>query len=407
MCSIYGAVGHSIDDAVLMRIRDRAKDRGRDGGRLERVPLTNGMMSVLGNWRATPTTEVNAAPFQPYGGIVHNGTIANDAELGARPGEVDSMVLPRVLARTGLRDLVESLGRVRGSYALAVRCEQTVLLASNFKPIYFLALGGTLYFSSMERHLAPEAPRGVRPARLAPYTAMDLVTGEVRPLPRETNRHALVVCSSGLDSTTAAYALAEAGWQVTLLHFLYGCHAETQEARLVRAIGAHLRAPVAFLSIDYSQFKGNSPLLNDVPIADGLAGAEYAHEWVPARNLLLIAHAVAYAEAHGMSAVALGNNLEEGGAYPDNEEEFTTLLDGALDYAVHDGGHVRLLAPVGRLMKHEIVALGHRLGAPFQLTWSCYRGGEQHCGACGPCHMRRIAFERNGLSDPVFEHASA
>jgi rhodanese-related sulfurtransferase len=280
MCSIYGAVGHSIDDAVLMRIRDRAKDRGRDGGRLERVPLTNGMMSVLGNWRATPTTEVNAAPFQPYGGIVHNGTIANDAELGARPGEVDSMVLPRVLARTGLRDLVESLGRVRGSYALAVRCEQTVLLASNFKPIYFLALGGTLYFSSMERHLAPEAPRGVRPARLAPYTAMDLVTGEVRPLPRETNRHALVVCSSGLDSTTAAYALAEAGWQVTLLHFLYGCHAETQEARLVRAIGAHLRAPVAFLSIDYSQFKGNSPLLNDVPIADGLAGAEYAHEWV-------------------------------------------------------------------------------------------------------------------------------
>jgi len=161
------------------------------------------------------------------------------------------------------------------------------------------------------------------------------------------------------------------------------------------------------MPLDYSQSAGNSPLLTDGQIAPGVTGAEYAHEWVPARNLLMIAKAVAYAEANGYGAVALGNNLEEGGAYPDNEEQFTTLLNAALPYAVQEGSKVELLAPVGMLMKHEIVALGARLGVPYELTWSCYRGGEHHCGACGPCFMRREAFRRNGLVDPAFEEARA
>jgi len=162
-----------------------------------------------------------------------------------------------------------------------------------------------------------------------------------------------------------------------------------------------LGAQLVTLHIDYSKFAGTSPLLNDSVIATGEAGAEFAHEWVPARNLLMIAHAVAYAEANGYTYIALGNNLEESGAYPDNEEEFTKLLNDSLAYAVHDGGHVQLMAPVGNLMKHEIVKLGLELGVPYELTWSCYKGGVKHCGNCGPCFMRKTAFERNGTTDPA------
>nr|MCG2909665.1 7-cyano-7-deazaguanine synthase [Stygiolobus sp.] len=60
-----------------------------------------------------------------------------------------------------------------------------------------------------------------------------------------------------------------------------------------------------------------------------------------------------------------------------------------------------VLMPVGNLVKHEIVKLGVEIGAPLHLTWSCYEGGEKHCGMCGPCYMRKMAFRINGLEDPV------
>jgi 7-cyano-7-deazaguanine synthase len=400
MCSIFGAFGEHVNRNALAIIRCQAMDRGRDGGRQETFTLGR-RKAMIGHWRATPATEATGALSQPYGGIVHNGTIANDVELGNPAGAVDSMVLEHVLDRSNLKSLVQSLGQVRGSYAMAVVGDDSLFLATNYKPIYLLRLVDAFYFSSMERHLLPLCVTGVRPQRLQPYSAIDLVTLEVANIPREDSRRALAICSSGLDSTTAAYQLRAEGWDVTLLHFTYGCRAETREVQRIRQIGERMGAPVVVLPIDYSQFRGQSPLFGDQVIASGAAGAEFAHEWVPARNLVLIAHAVAYAEANGFGAVALGNNLEEGGAYPDNEEEFTHLLDQVLDYAVHDGGRVRLLAPVGKLMKHEIVELGLKLGVPYELTWSCYRAGEVHCGNCGPCFMRREAFRRNGVTDPT------
>lgn len=141
------------------------------------------------------------------------------------------------------------------------------------------------------------------------------------------------------------------------------------------------------------------------PVAGAVAGAEWAHEWVPARNLLMLSWAAAFAEANDYHHIALGNNLEEAGAYPDNEEELTTLFGDLLPNAVQNGYGLNVLSPVGNLMKHEIVRVGLEIGAPYHLTWSCYLDGERHCGHCGPCFMRRTAFERNGARDPVFQGA--
>lgn len=406
MCSIYGAIGTNPSLNTLMGIRERAKDRGREGGRMEMYHLSDELLAYLGNWRATPTPEIEKAPLQPYDMLVHNGTISNDKELKALPREVDSQVLPRCLDRTSLQSLVESLSRVVGSYAIGTvsKDKSTVFLACNYKPIHYAELDGTIYFSSMARHFDGVLPFGHSPTRLEPYSAIDLRTHKTLRIPRKSSNRAIVVCSGGLDSTVVATALVRDKFDVCLLHFRYGCHAETKESVSVVKIAESLECSYKFLSVPYT-FAGDSSLLVDKDIAGPVEGAEYAHEWVPARNLVFLSLAIAYAEANGFHYVALGNNLEEAGAYPDNEEQFTDLLDQVASYAVQNGHLMRVLSPVGNLMKHEIVKLGLSIDAPLHLTWSCYKHGDQHCGNCGPCFMRQEAFRRNGVEDPVFSGA--
>jgi 7-cyano-7-deazaguanine synthase len=335
--------------------------------------------------------------------MVHNGTIANDKEIGAKEGEVDSMALARHLDRSSLLGLVKSLEEVKGSYAIACHNGETVYLACNYKPIhYWSPTPGTVYFSSMERHFDGLLPFGVRPCQLTPYSVLDLKSGESRTIPRTLSKKAVVVCSGGLDSTMVATKLVKEGYEVRLIHFVYGCHAEKKEVAAIERIGKRLGCQTVYLSVPYGLMDGGSPILRDgSPISGGVAGAEYAYEWVPARNLVFISLAIAYAEANGFHYVALGNNLEEGGAYPDNEEQMTVLLDRVADYAVQNGYEVRIISPVGNLMKHEIVKVGTDLGTPWELTWSCYKGGEKACGKCGPDFMRRMAFKRNGMIDPI------
>jgi len=213
-----------------------------------------------------------------------------------------------------------------------------------------------------------------------------------------------VVASGGLDSTTAATQLVKQGYDVTLLHFNYGHVAEGPEEAAVRRIADFLNVPLLEVNMDFFRIVRRSPLLGDGEInrrRDGVSGAEFAHEWVPARNFVFIALATAIAEAYGYNYVATGINLEEAGAYPDNEMEFIRLLNQVLPYAVGPNKNVELLMPVGHLVKHEIVKLGLEVGAPLHLTWSCYDKGPRHCGRCGPCYMRRLAFKINGVRDPV------
>lgn len=401
MCSIFGAIG-DIDHALLARLAANAGDRGRDGGRMD--SFFDGQV-VLGNWRATPTTEVEVGELQPYDGVVHNGTIANAEELGLLPGEIDSQVLPLVLDRSSLRAFAGSIGSLRGSYAIAATADYgpAVYLACNYKPVYYVTLGMAVYFSSMARHFSGLLPAGIAPVKMSPYSAMALGGFETVRLMPQPPRRAVVVASAGLDSTTVAAMLVRDGYEVCLLHFDYGCQAGSREAELIPRIAAALGASWHVASLDYSAMRGQGGIMTaGAPVAGPVEGAEWAHEWVPARNLLMLSWATAFAEANGYHYLALGNNLEEAGAYPDNEEELTTLFGALLPNAVQNGYGMEVLSPIGHLMKHEIVAAGLAIGAPYELTWSCYHGGDRHCGVCGPCHMRRTAFERNGAVDPVF-----
>lgn len=403
MCTICG--GSRLGQREL-RVFHNSRDRGRD---YSNMFFRNG--SWLVNHRAIPTTEKkNPAYNQPFGTdykIVHNGTISNDKELGNTTGEIDSSVLANCLDFTTSFTLRDSLKKVKGSYAIAVlKPNGTFYLACNYKPIFYSKLDdGGVVFSSYANHL--EEYDNVK--RVPPYSILDTENWSNIPIERYQSNKALVICSGGLDSTAvAAYAMDKHD-EVTLIHYCYGCIAESKETECVKKICDYFnelypnkKCNLSYVPIDMSFMNKNSALFKtEDDIHKGVEGSEYAYEWVPARNLIMLSLAVGYAEANDIGHIYLGTNLEESGAYPDNENQFIKDFDNCLWGAVQNGVKVQVHTPVGNLMKHEIVAFGNKYKAPFQYTWSCYKKGEIPCGECGPCFMRRTAFRRNGLEDPL------
>lgn len=410
--------------------------------------LDKGSTAIL-NLRAEPTTEYvqdkQISDVQPYTvghwTIVHNGTIANDKDLCRKynlkpPTRIDSWVIAALL------DMSDNFGwtirSLVGSYAIMAiddRRPDTIFFAMNYRPLYFHKRDAVIALSSV--------PLAWDDALLTPYSygsidaryGIELFPGGLYRKVLEgndepTTAKALVVFSGGLDSTVAAATLQAEGYAVELLHFDYGARATGPERQAVELISAKLNVPLHVIDTDvFTKVIKGSRLTNTKTetFADGEAGAEYAHEWVPARNLILTSIALGIAESRDFDVLALGANLEEAGAYPDNEPEFLRQFGKLIPFAVGDGKRIRIETPVGNLMKHEIVALGLKVNAPMELSWSCYDAqlefkdripldpeltledalGQglvhyRHCGKCGPCFMRRTAFEINGREDPVF-----
>lgn len=416
MCSILGWIGDVPEHHKQYLIRHAAQ-RGRDGygfhlydpegvstdirgiGQIPEKDLKRiyGSATVVANFRATPTTEAESTPdiLQPYGGIVHNGTIANDRDFGAFA--IDSMALPAIFLDRSWNKVLANLQKIQGSYALAYFHHGELILAANYKPIYFKVYGrGFMFASTPEMLLNASSP-------MDPYTAMKVSVSKTtnvwtKRIPRSTNGKVIVSCSSGLDSTAVAYMLRSAGYDVSLAYFRYGCKAEGREMDRVQAISHHGGFELHTLDMP-RVMKGT--IVSGSYHENGVEGAEYAHDWVSGRNLLMLSILTAWAEANGYGNIAFGGNLEESGAYPDNEQEFGRRFNAILPYSVQNGVQIQLLQPLATLMKHEIVKAGEKVGVPWELTWSCYGSGETHCGSCGPCFMRRKAFERNGLIDPA------
>lgn len=382
--------------------------------------------TVIGNTRAEPTTEYvkekdvenHTQPFIHNNiAVAHNGTIANDKDIALDMGLKDG-VLPSGIDSQCLAYLGDSLGicqpvkveqasarfysQVVGSYAAAFSNKQApgyLTLLTNYKPIYFSKKEKELFFSSLP---VADVRRCMSQYRYAFFKWGSVMEEGMFPVKR--NNKALVVCSGGLDSVVAAAWCKDNFYDITLLHFDYGCRAGYQEVQSITAIADYFgcESVVVKTPLFTDVIKG-SPLTDPTQsdIAKGKQGAEFAFEWVPARNLIFLSLATAIAEARGFSYIALGNNLEEAGSYPDNEPEFTDRFNHLLPYATGANKLIDLLTPVGNLMKHEIVALGHKHKAPMHLTWSCYHNAQHHCGNCGPCFMRKTAFQINGLVDPI------
>ena len=402
-------------------------------------------MALVGNRRGEPTTEwvqaKSAEDVQPFWSpsgewvFTHNGTIANDAEIYEKlrselgplpldykpPTRIDSYAIGVALDHYGFEETVRS--QLTGSFALiAIHRDMPGWLhyATNYKPLYGWSNGTAAVLSSLYDDLAQTERLSTiakpRPVRIEPYTWGHIgTTGLLVPqgslYPERTSpRKTLVVCSGGLDSGTLAWRHHHLGDQVTLLHLTYGAKAEEPEIQAVKDLGLLMDAPVVMLNTDFFTNHAMSVLTDPNGVItrtrDGVAGAEFAHEWVPARNTVMLSLALAFAEANDYDVIALGSNMEEGGAYPDNEMEFINRFRDLAPYALKPYKQVTFSDRYGGFVKHEIVRDGAAIGMPFELTWSCYEGVREgntlvHCGTCGPCSMRRSAFKMAHVYDPT------
>ena len=215
------------------------------------------------------------------------------------------------------------------------------------------------------------------------------------------NKKCIVICSGGLDSTTAAaHAKYIDKCEVLLLHFRYGCRADSNEVMAVKNISKALDTECVIDDLNWlKQIKGSNLMDPNAEITESIEGAEYPHEWVPARNLLFIAHVAAMCDAMNISNIYMGLNLEEGAVYPDNTIEFYEKFEDLLQFGTLSRPRIRM--PLARMMKWQIVQYAYQISAPINLSWSCYHSGPLHCGNCGPCYMRRTSHKMLGIPDTV------
>ena len=222
---------------------------------------------------------------------------------------------------------------------------------------------------------------------------------------------AVCVCSGGIDSTIAATIALHEGYELHFFHASYGQRAEAREKEVVEKIARYLSAKdLKLAEIPFLKELGGSALTDferAVPVGEEVnldldKEQETPSTWVPSRNLILLAHASAYAEVIGAETIFVGFNAEEARSYPDNDVEFMKRFNTVLEKAVATFSQPPVVkAPLVHLLKPEIIKKGVEVKAPLHLTYSCYLGGEKHSGICESCLHRRRGFKDAGVDDPT------
>ncbi|HEX7167291.1 MAG TPA: 7-cyano-7-deazaguanine synthase QueC [Acidimicrobiales bacterium] len=216
-------------------------------------------------------------------------------------------------------------------------------------------------------------------------------------------RRSLVVLSGGLDSTVCAALAARDGSLALALTFDYG-QRHSIELERADAVARHFGVEHLVVRLDASQW-GGSALTDesiDVPTG-GAADGAIPVTYVPARNLIFLAVAVGIAEARNLDDAVIGVNALDYSGYPDCRPEFVRSFAATAALALRrgvEGRPVEIATPLIDMTKADIVRLGHELGAPLGLTWSCYRGGPRPCVDCDACALRAKGFAEAGLPDP-------
>jgi 7-cyano-7-deazaguanine synthase len=220
-------------------------------------------------------------------------------------------------------------------------------------------------------------------------------------------KHALVLFSGGLDSTTALYWAMDRYERVHALTFDYG-QRHGIEVEFSKRIAQNLNIPLKILQVNLQQIGGSSLTDPAVPLPPSDHSAQdkegVPSTYVPFRNGIFLALATAWAEVQGFTEIVCGFHVLDSPEYPDTRREFVEAMEEAMNLgstASSRHKRINIQAPFLDMKKAEIIHKGLSLGADYSSSISCYSGTEVPCMDCASCRMRQKAWEEVGVEDPL------
>lgn len=214
---------------------------------------------------------------------------------------------------------------------------------------------------------------------------------------------AVVLLSGGMDSCVTA-AIASRTYQIAALHASYGQRTEQRELESFHKLADHFRAFIRLtVRLDYFAAIGGSSLTDKrmvVHDAD-LSNKDIPNTYVPFRNAHFLSIATSWAEVLGAEKIFIGAVWEDSSGYPDCRPEYYKAANELIRLGTRPSTNIAVETPLIYLTKRDIVKKGVELGAPFNLTWSCYRDSDRACGVCDSCALRLRAFKEAELNDPI------
>jgi 7-cyano-7-deazaguanine synthase len=223
----------------------------------------------------------------------------------------------------------------------------------------------------------------------------------------ETQDKAVVLLSGGMDSCVTA-AIARTSHRLALVHVSYGQRTERREREAFDAI-ADFWGVTDRLAVRLDHFRqiGGSALTDErIKVPEVAPSAQVGTSaipvtYVPFRNAHFLSVAVSWAEVIGASAIYIGAVADDSSGYPDCRPEYYDVFQELVRVGTRPETRIRMVTPVIEMRKSEIVRRGLGLGAPLNLTWSCYQSEDFACGACDSCRLRLRAFAEAGVADPI------
>lgn len=207
----------------------------------------------------------------------------------------------------------------------------------------------------------------------------------------------IVVLSGGPDSSTVAYWAKKQGYEIFAITFNYGQIA-TKEIECAQKIAEKLEIPIKVIDLSALKeiFTGATSLCDEtIPMTSNFSQPII----VPFRNAIFLSVAVAYAVSIGANRIFYGAQGSDEQFYPDCRKEFYKAFERTARLGTNK--EIFVEAPFNDISKSGIIKLGTEFGVPFNLTWSCYLNGQNHCGTCESCINRKKAFNEAGLPDPT------
>jgi 7-cyano-7-deazaguanine synthase len=220
-------------------------------------------------------------------------------------------------------------------------------------------------------------------------------------------KKAVCLISGGVDSCVASFIAKKEGYEIYAITFNYG-QIHRKEIRCSKEIAKAVEAKDhLIMDVDFPKLAGSSLLNESREIEDRNLediGKEIPSTYVPARNTVFLSLALAYAETIDADAIFLGANVLDYSGYPDCRPEYLQAFQKMADLATKkgiEGKPIKIETPLLYMRKSEIIKKGRELKAPFEKTWSCYRGEKMACGRCDACLLRLKGFKDAEAEDPL------